>query len=147
MGQHLHSSGVDSAHGEKADQPWSTALQLWRPWIGLCVMAAFWLFTTLVFSSRSDPLTLFLYSARIHPPENKTHGSARTNFSSGLAEPRPRIELHPEEHVHRGALVRLFEWTVTSGLQRPDGVLKRVFLINGTFLLRPPSPLIRRVCH
>ena len=45
---------------------------------------------------------------------------------------RPRIELHPEDHVCRDPLTQRLDWRVTSGNLRPDGVLKRVYLVNGT---------------
>ena len=44
---------------------------------------------------------------------------------------RPRIELHPEDHAYRAPETQYLDWQVTSGLRRPDGVLKRVYLING----------------
>lgn len=45
---------------------------------------------------------------------------------------RPRIALHPEGHVFRSPTTHYLDWRVTSGRRRPDGVLKQVFLINGT---------------
>ncbi|KAK3677904.1 hypothetical protein LTR78_001999 [Recurvomyces mirabilis] len=49
-----------------------------------------------------------------------------------------RYLLHPEAHVDRQATTITLGWTVTSGLRRPDGVLKHVYLINGVF----PGPTI-----
>ncbi|KAJ5551834.1 CAZyme family AA1 [Penicillium sp. DV-2018c] len=51
---------------------------------------------------------------------------------------RPRIELHPENHVYRGPTTQYLNWRVTSNDRRPDGVLKRVYLINGLF----PGPTV-----
>ncbi|KAJ5207777.1 hypothetical protein N7449_002156 [Penicillium cf. viridicatum] len=51
---------------------------------------------------------------------------------------RPRIELHPEDHVYRPAATQYLDWRVTSDFRRPDGVLKRVYLINGLF----PGPTV-----
>jgi hypothetical protein len=48
------------------------------------------------------------------------------------------IELHPEDHIYREATTRHLEWVVTSMYLRPDGVLKRVYCINGLF----PGPTI-----
>jgi hypothetical protein len=45
------------------------------------------------------------------------------------------IELHPEDHIYREATTRHLEWVVTSMYLRPDGVLKRVYCINGEDLL------------
>ncbi|KAJ5596865.1 multicopper oxidase-domain-containing protein [Penicillium hetheringtonii] len=57
--------------------------------------------------------------------------------SHGLAEERlirPRIELHPEDHVYRPPVTHHLDWRVTTGNRNPDGVLKQVFLINGEAL-------------
>ncbi|KAL2846359.1 multicopper oxidase-domain-containing protein [Aspergillus pseudoustus] len=51
---------------------------------------------------------------------------------------RPRIELHPEEYVDRAQITHYLDWTVAAGYLRPDGVLKRVYTINGMF----PGPTI-----
>ncbi|EME41042.1 hypothetical protein DOTSEDRAFT_178384 [Dothistroma septosporum NZE10] len=46
--------------------------------------------------------------------------------------------LRPEEHAFRNTTTREYHWRVTSGLRRPDGVLKRVYLVNDAF----PGPTI-----
>lgn len=46
---------------------------------------------------------------------------------------RPRIELHPEDHAYRQPVTLHHDWRVTTGLRRPDGLLKQVYLINGEF--------------
>ncbi|CAG7918927.1 unnamed protein product [Penicillium olsonii] len=51
---------------------------------------------------------------------------------------RPRIELHPEDHIHRAPVTQYLDWRVASAHRRPDGVLKRVCLINDLF----PGPTI-----
>ncbi|RMJ22435.1 Multicopper oxidase [Aspergillus sp. HF37] len=51
---------------------------------------------------------------------------------------RPRIQLHPEDHVYRQPSTQHLDWRVTSDFLRPDGVLKRVYLVNGLF----PGPTI-----
>jgi hypothetical protein len=43
---------------------------------------------------------------------------------------RPRIEVHPENHIYRAPVTHHLNWRVTSGYRRPDGVSKRVYLIN-----------------
>ncbi|KAI9663915.1 MAG: hypothetical protein M1821_007405 [Bathelium mastoideum] len=57
--------------------------------------------------------------------------------------PRPEIGpldrvLHPEDHVYRKPKTHHYNWTVTSGVRRPDGVAKHVYLINNQF----PGPTI-----
>lgn len=51
---------------------------------------------------------------------------------------RPRIELHPKDHVYRSPVTQHLDWRVTSGHRRPDGVLKEIYLINDLF----PGPTI-----
>lgn len=46
--------------------------------------------------------------------------------------------LHPERHIHRPPAATRQRWHITSGLRRPDGVLKRVYLINDAF----PGPTL-----
>lgn len=41
--------------------------------------------------------------------------------------------LHPESHRYRGKSTFYYDWTITRSSQRPDGVLKDVYLINGLF--------------
>lgn len=48
-----------------------------------------------------------------------------------VAAIRPRIELHPEEHAHRPARTQYLDWRISFDYRRPDGVLKRIYLING----------------
>jgi hypothetical protein len=44
------------------------------------------------------------------------------------------FELHPERHIYRPPMTHHLEWQITAGVQRPDGVSKKVYLINGTVL-------------
>jgi hypothetical protein len=58
------------------------------------------------------------------------------------------IVLHPENHRSRDAGIITLHWTITSDFRAPDGVKKRVYLINGNFytsyLLVPLSILPRQ---
>ncbi|KAJ5578572.1 multicopper oxidase-domain-containing protein [Penicillium hispanicum] len=56
----------------------------------------------------------------------------------GEATIRPRIILHPEDHIYRLPETQHLEWRISSGQRRPDGVLKQVYLINDLF----PGPTI-----
>ncbi|RDK43415.1 laccase [Aspergillus phoenicis ATCC 13157] len=51
---------------------------------------------------------------------------------------RPLIELQPENHVYRDPATQHFDWVVTANHRRPDGVLKRIYLVNGLF----PGPTV-----
>ncbi|KAL2391109.1 ferro-O2-oxidoreductase [Blastomyces gilchristii SLH14081] len=46
--------------------------------------------------------------------------------------------LHPEAHIYRTVRTIRLNWTVTAGYRRPDGVLKRIYLVNGQF----PGPVV-----
>ncbi|KAK1092608.1 hypothetical protein LTR48_004004 [Friedmanniomyces endolithicus] len=48
------------------------------------------------------------------------------------------FQLHPEEHTFRKPTTITQNWTVSTGLRRPDGVLKQVYLVNNAF----PGPTI-----
>ncbi|KAF2482895.1 putative laccase [Neohortaea acidophila] len=50
--------------------------------------------------------------------------------------------LHPQDHISRRATTIRQKWKVTSGDLRPDGVLKRVYLINDAF----PGPTLECRC-
>ena len=48
------------------------------------------------------------------------------------------IKLHPENHVYRAPAVIEHHWSISSGYRAPDGVRKRIYLINGAF----PGPTV-----
>ncbi len=54
-------------------------------------------------------------------------------FSSGSQhrDDQVGITLHPHAHRSRQPKTLQFDWTVTTGLRRPDGVKKQVYLVNG----------------
>ena len=58
------------------------------------------------------------------------------------AHHRPRdilaISCHPEEHIFRESSTLSYNFTITSAIRNPDGVMKRVYLVNGAF----PGPTI-----
>lgn len=77
------------------------------------------------FGQRSD---VDPFNARIH---NGALHLASPSQSQSPDTSRPRIELHPEKHAYRKPLTQHQEWRVTSDNLRPDGVQKRVLLVNG----------------
>ncbi|KAB8071973.1 multicopper oxidase-domain-containing protein [Aspergillus leporis] len=80
----------------------------------------------------SDPLQSILHTPEPHhgeTPHTKLHNPDLS---------RQRIELHPEDHAYRNPVTQHLDWVVTTDHLRPDGVLKRVYLINGLF----PGPTI-----
>ena len=64
------------------------------------------------------------------PSKAYTNQTLSTTHNPDIA--RPIIELHPENHVYRNPVAQHFNWEVTADYVRPDGVLKRVYLVNGT---------------
>lgn len=61
-----------------------------------------------------------------------------SNLDSGSSDGTLAILLHPEDHVYRRPTQQTHYWNVTSKYRSPDGVLKKIYLINGQF----PGPLI-----
>ncbi|CAI7589723.1 unnamed protein product [Penicillium crustosum] len=102
-----------------------------RPWpIVGCSLAACLLIGLMYFLQSSIFLVPLILPGRHH--QNIQEHEAITVTA------RPRIELHPEDHVYRPAATQYLDWRVTSDFRRPDGVLKRVYLINGLF----PGPTV-----
>lgn len=61
--------------------------------------------------------------------------------SSAYQPPNLALVLHPEDHVYRQPETIRYVWNITSGFRSPDGVKKRVYLINGAY----ENLLVRRV--
>lgn len=77
-------------------------------------------------------MAVYIYHPTIHLPWSDGIEPLQTHPSQDLwATDRPRIKLHPEDHVYRPPVTQHLNWRITSGLRRPDGVLKQIYLING----------------
>lgn len=90
--------------------------------------------TLLVLSS----LLLFAFYVRVG--QWKGGRSQIGDFLAGKIDdpegmPSLGIVLHPERHRSRNASIITLHWTVTSDFRAPDGVKKRVLLINGNFCI------------
>lgn len=44
--------------------------------------------------------------------------------------------LHPQSHASRPPTTQSFNWTITAGTRSPDGVEKRVYLVNSKVLVK-----------
>jgi hypothetical protein len=88
-------------------------------WTTLCSSLAACLVILLVYigSSGNGPFQPLTFPS-------KKYEAANNSISSVL-------QLHPEDHIFREPRVQSLNWHITSGHRRPDGVKKRVFLING----------------
>lgn len=102
------------------------------------ILVVFW-------QQTNTPDPLHFISPKISPaayPANPANQSQQTNTNPDAL--RPSIQLHPEDHIHRAPTTQHLDWTVTADDIRPDGVLKRVYLINGAVPLplhpEPPIP-------
>lgn len=100
-------------------------------WIRPLILAFMVLFLAMItFSSLSIVIT-----TRFH-----SYGLATYNSTGNvlLGKEMRGIELHPENHVFRAPKTITHNWVVTSEYRLPDGVKKRVYLVNNEF----PGPTI-----
>ncbi|WZH45866.1 multicopper oxidase-domain-containing protein [Fusarium acuminatum] len=67
-----------------------------------------------------------------------TSYGAQEQFSENGQDTPLAYRLHAQEHTSRPPTTLVFNWNVTAGLRSPDGVEKRVYLVNDEF----PGPLI-----
>ncbi|EKV10543.1 hypothetical protein PDIG_55980 [Penicillium digitatum PHI26] len=93
-----------------------------RPWPIVGCSLAICLLIALIYLLRSSTFLVPLVLPGQH------HQTLQENEAMTV---RPRIELHPQDHVYRAPVTQYLYWRVTSEFRRPDGVLKRVYLING----------------
>jgi hypothetical protein len=54
-------------------------------------------------------------------------------FTSSSRPSNLAYTLSPQEHVHRAPKTIHHVWKITTGFRAPDGVRKRVYLVNGWF--------------
>lgn len=76
-------------------------------------------------------------SSTIPTPSLKP-SSAGPYSPSKVSQDTMEFELHPLDHINREPKTIHETWRITAGERRPDGVLKRVYLINDHF----PGPTI-----
>lgn len=108
-----------------------------RPYLVLGPSLAVCLLILLAYLRQSNE-TGYLQSM-IFPTDR--HGETKQSLSYNPDVNRPRIELHPAEHMSRGPRTQQFHWLVELDNLRPDGVMKEVYLINGTSEMQR-SPLL-----
>ncbi|KAI9717575.1 MAG: hypothetical protein M1828_007136 [Chrysothrix sp. TS-e1954] len=78
-------------------------------------------------------------------------------FANGATSQRdwaPSLDqyLHPEDHIYRKPTTQQYTWHISSSFRAPDGVRKKVYLVNGVFLgptieTRPGDRLIINVVN
>ena len=110
----------------------SKSRSLHRPWmITSCSLLVCVFITVAYYFQRRRGVDLQLPPHRFSSPHTHHVGGNRTSIFHDPDQSRPRIELHPEDHSRRDPVTQHLDWLVTSDSLRPDGVLKRVYLING----------------
>jgi hypothetical protein len=97
--------------------------QQWSAVATVLVLASLLLFTLYISAERWN-------GARSHIGEFL---AGTSDEAAGI--PSLGILLHPEEHRSRDAGIITLHWTITSGFRTPDGVRKKVYLINGNFCI------------
>lgn len=78
----------------------------------------------------------FAYWRLIHDQSQGLHLGGEQQ--SETAVEHNNFRLHPKQHATRPPTTQVYNWTITTGDRRPDGVLKQVYLVNDDF----PGPLI-----
>jgi hypothetical protein len=73
----------------------------------------------------SDDLLIGLQAPPSLPSTEETTTPAGDGDNNQLGQ------LHPEAHIHRPETTQKLEWRISAGLRQPDGVQKRVYLVNG----------------
>ena len=84
-------------------------------------------------------LLFYLVAPNLYTPTRWKIDEASSEHSSSVTQQTTStvtsddltIQLHPQDHESRPATTIRFEWNITKGERRPDGVAKDVFLING----------------
>lgn len=132
-GAYLHHQDAQDGDGEPKQQERHGRQRLARraPSLGTTVALAV---GTLVL--------IVLVMAGRHPARHST----LLNFfqHTGMYSPEMSVEkyvgidLHPNDHIHRPPTTIVQNWTITSDYRWPDGVKKRVYLVNGQF----PGPTV-----
>lgn len=95
----------DPAHKQPSFGPWQTIPR----WKALLVACPIFIFTLVWTRSVLD-----------------RHVNTGAKESSQLA-----ILLHPELHINREPTTLRFDWNISTGFLEPDGVRKRIYLVNG----------------
>jgi hypothetical protein len=87
-------------------------VSIWRHWTGWSV------------SSVLSPLL----SAEANVTDSHDYDSATEHAAKHLLT---GPLLHPDRHIYRAPEIIYLDWGVTLGVRDPDGVKKKVYLVNG----------------
>lgn len=110
--------------------------------VAVCILpflATLVLFVRFYYESNHDGNVSHL-SESLHGHESIS--SSDLDFDNRIYE---NGQLRPEDHIYREAVTQILNWSITAGHRRPDGVDKRVYLVNG-ISLRPSKRIILLTC-
>lgn len=107
----------------------------------LLFLATVVLFVLFYYESNNDDNVSRL-SGSLHDHESVS--SSVLNFDNRIYE---NGQLRPEDHIYRGAVTQTLNWSITAGQRRPDGVNKRVYLVNGMFFGASKMASILTFCY
>jgi hypothetical protein len=93
----------------------------------------------LTYSNLGSPGTAISedHKASQHGHSDETHSDLKPVEDTPAID--DRFMLHPENHIHRQPKTISLQWNVTKEAHRPDGVLRDIYLINGTYSLIFPK--------
>ena len=107
----------------------------WRA-VTWAAAAALAIAITLLLSAR---LHLRSYQPNVFIPASLEEFDATSRLTEAIEQPSRDVStLHPQDHSFRDARTWTYQWRVTTANRRPDGALKKVYLINGAF----PGPTL-----
>lgn len=104
-------------------------------------LAAIVLFVRFYYESNNDDNVSRL-SESLH--DHECVSSSVLNFDNRIYE---NGQLQPEDHIYREPVAQTLNWSITAGQRRPDGVDKRVYLINGMSLRAFNMTFILTLCY
>jgi hypothetical protein len=104
-------------------------------------LAALVLFVRFYYESNNDNNVSRL-SEPLH--DHGSISSSDLDFDNRINE---NGHLRPEDHIYREPVTQTFNWSITAGQRRPDGVDKRVYLINGMSLVAFKIMFILTFCY
>lgn len=116
----------------------SSWLCLWLMIPIICFGLYFAIVQTYSRSEVSSPPSAWLPDGGDGSGAEITEPQSHAEPGDNLHDDDPSI-LHPQRHIFRQPRTIHLNWNVTKGTRRPDGVLKDIYLINGTTLATPYS--------
>lgn len=122
----MEEMGIGAGKAEMVEMPRPNLLLLRRGTVAVLALLSTLLLTFFLAADFGHAVPAFL------PPNTPIVNSQDVNVDSD------RCRLSPADHIFRNTTTITQTWRISSGFRRPDGVLKRVYLINDDF----PGPTV-----